>query len=161
MSEVIQLAQPTRDSAARAPEIVPAVRTEAVNVVFTTADETLEALRVASALGKAMAAPLTLVHFRQVPYPLSINAPGGVSPTETDEFVRRVRAEGIDMRVRVYLCRDDDRVIPMAFKRHSFIVIGGRRSWWPTMSQRWRRRLEAAGHFVVFVDAPEKEAPRA
>jgi hypothetical protein len=163
MSEVIQLIQSTKESAARVLESrAPAVRTEAVNVVFTTADETLEALRVASVLGKAMAAPLTLVHFRPVPYALSLNALAGVSPTETDEFVQRVRSEGIDVRVRVYLCRDEERVIPMAFKCHSIIVIGGHRSWWPTIAERRRRRLEAAGHFVVFVDAPaQKEAPRA
>jgi hypothetical protein len=40
----------------------------------------------------------------------------------------------------------------MAFKPNSLVVIAGRRGWLPTQSTRWRRALEAAGHFVVFVD---------
>lgn len=131
------------------------MRLDAVNVVFTTADETLAAVRVASELGRALHVPLTVVHFRKVPYPLNVDAPAGLSPVETDAFVETVRAEGIDARMRVYLCRSDDRALPIAFKRRSVVVIGGRRSWWPTASERMRRRLEAAGHFVVFVDVPE------
>jgi hypothetical protein len=140
----------------------PLVRTESVNVLFTKPDETLEAVRVASAIGRAMAVPLTVTHLRAVPYPLTLETPTGLSPAETDAFVERVRAEGIDVRVRVYLCRDADDMLPKAFKEHSVIVIGGRRSWWPTWYERMRRRLEAAGHFVVFVDAGrDKEISRA
>src|SRR5262249_48950924 len=135
------------------------VRTDTVNVVFTTADETLAAVHVASALGKALAAPLTVIHFSPVSYPLPAKAPAPVPPVETEIFMERVRAEGIDARVRVYLCGNDDQVLPSAFRPHSFIVIGGRRSWWPNAAERLRRRLEAAGHFVVFVDASESKEP--
>jgi hypothetical protein len=153
MNDVIQIASFVDGSGSRILELgAPVVRTDTVNVVFTTAEETLAAVRVAAAIGKALAVPLTLIHFRAVPYSLSLDAPAGVSPVEPDAFVERVRSEGIDVRVRVYLCRREERVLPMAFKRHSFIVIGGRRSWWPTASERLRRRLEAAGHFVVFVE---------
>ena len=154
MSEVIQLAPPFRETpgAHVLRRDASAIRTDAVYVVFTTIDETLAAVRVADILGKAMTVPLTLIHFRAVPYPLSVDAPAGLSPVETDAFVGRLQAESFDVRVRVYLCRDERRAIPMAFKRHSLIVIGGQRSWWPTHSERRRRRLEAAGHFVVFVD---------
>jgi hypothetical protein len=125
------------------------VRTDSVNVVFTTADDTLAAVHVASAIGKALAAPLTVIHFSPVS-----------SPTES--FIERVRAEGIEARVRVYLCGLDDQVLPNALRPHSFIVIGGRRSWWPTAAERLRRRLEAAGHFVLFVDASKpRESARA
>ena len=138
------------------------VRTDTVNVVFTTADDTLAAVHVASAIGKALAAPLTVFHFSPVSYPLSGAAPAGVPAVEAETFIERVRAEGIEARVRVYLCGLDDHILPNAFRPHSFIVVGGRRSWWPTAAERLRRRLEAAGHFVVFVDASEpKESARA
>jgi hypothetical protein len=159
MPEVIKLQPRTRPRVGVHERSVPAVGTEGISVLFTDVDGTMEAIRVASALGKAMAAPLTLVHVRAVPYPLSLDAPAGMSPVETDEFVRRVRSEGIDVRVRVYLCRNEEQAMLTAFGRHSLIVIGGRRSWWPTASERLRRRLEAAGHFVVFVEAFEQKEP--
>jgi hypothetical protein len=141
---------------------VPTVRTDTVNVVFTTADETLAAVHVASVLGNALGVPLTVILFSPVSYPLSTEAPAGLSTVETEAFMARVRAEGIAIRVRVYLCGNDDHLLSNAFRPHSFIVVGGRRSWWPTAAERLRRRLEGAGHFVVFVDGSErKESVRA
>jgi len=129
------------------------VHTDGVSVLFTTEEETLAAARVAAVLARAMAVPLAVVDFRAVRYPLSGAVPRGRSPVESDAFKRRMESEGIDARFRVYLCRKQERVVSMAFKGHSLVVIGGRRRWWPTAADRWRRRLEAAGHFVLFVDA--------
>jgi hypothetical protein len=154
MSKIIQLAGPIDQRSARPGETCsPRIQTDSVHIVFTTIEDTLAAVRVAAELGKSMAVPLTLIHFRAVPYPLSVDAPAGLSPVETDAFTERLRAEGIEVRVRVYVCRHERHVIPFAFKPHCLIVIGGRRGWWPTAAERWRRRLETAGHFVVFVDA--------
>jgi hypothetical protein len=136
-----------------------ALRTNAVHVVFTTIDETLAAMRIASELANALSVPVTVVHIRTVPYVLPVDAPNGLSPVETDGFVNRIREAGreagVDVRLRVYLCRNPHRIASLAFKRHSLIVMAGRRSWWPTRKERWRRALEAAGHFVVFVDGSE------
>jgi hypothetical protein len=133
------------------------IRTDSVYVVYTSFDDTLAAVRVAAGFAKAMDVSVTLVHFRTVPYALPVDAPSGISPVETDSFTARLRAEGLDVRVRVCLCRDERQAIPLAFTRPSLIVVAGRRGWWPTASDRWRRRLEAAGHLVVFAD----RAPRA
>jgi len=157
MSQVIQLA-PTGVRTPGDPCVEqgePAIRTDTVYVVHTSEAETLAAVRVAGDFAKALGVPVTLVHFRTVPYPLAIDAPTGVSPVETDAFLARLRAEALDIRVRVYLCRDGRRSVPQALGPHSLIVIGGRRGWWPTASEQWRRTLEAAGHFVVFVDGSE------
>jgi hypothetical protein len=154
MSGLISLPALIEQRSAQAPERdVPLIRTDSVYIVFTTIDETLAAVRVAAELGKTMGVPLSLIHFRAVPYPLSVEAPAGLSPVETEAFMDRLRAEGIDVQVRVYLCRNERRVIPFAFKPHCLIVIGGRRNWWPTAADRWRQRLEVAGHFVLLVDA--------
>jgi hypothetical protein len=90
-----------------------------------------------------------------LPYVLPVDEPSGRSPVETDAFITRLQAEGLEIRVQVYLCRSERQAIPLAFKRHSLIVVAGRRSWWPTKSVRWRRMLGAAEHFVVFVDKSE------
>jgi len=137
----------------------PPIRTDGVYVVHTSIEDTLAAVTVADRLATAMSVPLTLVHFRAVPYQLPVDVPVGVSPVETDGFVARLRDEGFDVRVQVLLCRDERQTIPLAFKRHSLIVLAGRHRRWPTQVERLRRWLEAAGHFVVFVDTSERKEP--
>ena len=152
MTEIVQLSTATHKADAPIPSPPGAVRTDGVYIVFTTVEATVAAAHVAAAFADALAVPLTLVHFRVVPYPLEVDAPVGISPVETNAFADHLKAEGINVHVRVFLCRHSDRALPMAFKPHSLVVIGGRRSWLPTQAERWRRRLETAGHLVVFVD---------
>jgi hypothetical protein len=131
------------------------MRTDVIYVVYTTVDATLVAVDVADRLARGLTAPIDLVHFRRVPYAVPVEVPGGISPIQTEAFVHQLRARGIDVRLRVYLCRDERRTVPFAFKPHALIVLAGTRSWWPTETERMRRALEAAGHFVIFVDPAE------
>src|SRR5262245_56574749 len=108
MSQVIPLTASHGRPAVAIDDAV-AVRTDTVHVIFTTPRETLVAVRVAAALGHSLAVPLTLVHFRAVPYPLAVERPAGVSPIETEAFAEALRREGIDVRVRVCLCRNERR----------------------------------------------------
>ncbi len=158
MAHVVELPPAQVESLHRADRLTPAIRTSEVYVVFTSVGDTLGAVRFAHELAQALGVALTLIHFRSVPYPLDVEAPAGISPAETETFIERLRAEGIDIRVRVYLCRNERRAIPFAFRPHSLIVLGGRPGWRPTRSERWRRMLEAAGHFVVFVDTSATRA---
>ena len=136
----------------------PSIRTDAVYVMYTSIDETLRAVRVAGNFAKTLGVPVTLVHIRAIPYALPVDAPCGVSPVETESFVGCLRAEAPEVNVRTYLCRDRRSAIPAAFKPHSLIVVGGhQRRWWRTEADFWRRALEAAGHFVVFVDKAEQK----
>jgi len=135
-----------------------AISTDAVSVVYTGITETLRAARVGAALAARMGVPLRVVHFRTVPRQLDVNRPDGLSPIESEEFTTRLLEEGISARARVYLCRDEAKTIPYAFKPHSIVVIGGHHSWLPTRIERWRHALEDAGHFVVLVEpSAEKE----
>ena len=127
--------------------------TDAVSVVYTGFEQTLQAARVGADLAKKMGVPLRVVHFRTVPRQLDVDRPDGLSPVETDEFVSRLAADGIPARVRVYLCRDEDKTLPYAFKPQSIVLIGGHNSWLPTRIERWRHALEDAGHFVLLVNS--------
>lgn len=129
-----------------------AINTDAVSVVYTGFSETLRASRVGAALATKMGVPLRVVHFRTVPRQLDVNRPDGLSPIESEEFTTRLLEEGISARARVYLCRDETKTIPYAFKPHSIVVIGGNHSWLPTRIERWRHALQDAGHFVVLVE---------
>jgi len=159
MSHIVQwapLANPQAESAA------PLVRTDAVHVVFTSIEDTLAAARVGHRLAVAMGVPMRLVHFRSVPYGMSVDHPAGLSPIETEQFIEQLRSAGIEARGRVYLCRHARQAIPLALKRRSIVVLGGHHRRWPTAEERLRQHLEAAGHYVVFVDAHgDKETSRA
>lgn len=150
---------PLQAREARAPES-GAVQCAEVYVLFTTSDEALAALRVASDLARSLDGDVRLVDFRVVPVGAPVEAPTGRSPIETDGFLDRVRAEGIDVRVNVYVCRDARSAIPLVFKDHSLIVIGARHHLWLTRAERWRRLLERRGHFVLFVNAGNNGAGR-
>ena len=129
------------------------VHTDTVSVIYTTFDETLRAARVGADLAAKMNVPLRVVHFRMMPRQLDVDRPNGLSPIESEAFTSRLLEDGISARARVYLCRDEVKTIPYAFKPHSIVVVGGRHSWLPTRIERWRHALESAGHFVVVVDA--------
>jgi hypothetical protein len=165
MTRVIQL--PSSDNGARHSQVpfvapaAPAVRTDTIYVLFTTVEDTPAAVRVADEFAGSLGAPITIVHFRAVPYALAVEEADGISPIETEAFANRLRAAGRNIKLLVYLCRDELRTVTSAFKPHSLIVIAGRRSWWPTHAERLRRALEAAGHFVVFVDPSEHAAEEA
>ena len=114
-------------------------------------------MRVAADFARALGVSVTLVHFRTVPYAVPVDAPGNGSPIVTNPLIERLKAQGVDVRVRVFLCRDERGAIRQAFRPHSLVVVAGRHRLWPTAAARWRRMLEAAGHYVVFVDASDLE----
>jgi hypothetical protein len=127
-----------------------------VFVVCTTMDETLAAVRVAGTLGRALDVPLTLLDFR----PRST----GPLPDRDDTTPERVRellavlgAAEVTVRARVYVSDHVRAAVATAFRPHSLVVIGGRPSWWPTRLERFRRMLEAQGHFVVCAHAEAHE----
>jgi hypothetical protein len=136
-----------------------AVRTSEVNVIFTTIEATLSALRVAATLGRACNASVRLI----VPQPPLLSThddPSATgSPVESDAFRARLARE-IDAPVQLLVCvsRSVVEVTRALLRRHSLVVIGGRRSWLPTRQERLRRALEAQGHFVVFVSEADHAA---
>jgi len=133
-----------------------AVRTNTVYVVQTSIHATLAAVPVAAELAATLKVPVTVVQFRTIPRSTPPDVLAGVAPDAMDPFVEKLRADGLDIRVRVYLCRDERRAFRLAFDRHSMIVLAGRRSWWPSRVERWRRALESAGHIVMFVDTSDR-----
>jgi hypothetical protein len=155
MAEIVELSsagEERRDRSKPWRNGAGALRTDEIYVLFTSLDETLAAVRVAKRLAVALGSGVTLVHLRAVPWGAPVEEPSGRSPLEADGVVERLAAEDVGVHVKVYLCRDARRAVSSAFKGRSLIVIGGRRHWWPTRSDRWRRTLEAEGHLVICVD---------
>ena len=132
------------------------VRTSEVNVIFTTPRGTLAAMRVAAALSKTNGASVRLIDPRIVRYPLraagyALAAAPEVS-IEQRERERVIAAAGVAVDVQVYVCGHPANAARVALRPHSLVVMGGRRSWWPTPLERLQRMLESEGHIVTFVN---------
>ena len=134
-----------------------AVRTSEINVVFTTLAGTLEAIRVAAALARASGASLRLIDPRLVQYPLraagyALAAAPDVS-FEERERDRVVSEAGMPVEVLVYKCGRTTDALRVALRKHSLVIMGGRRSWLPTRLERLHRSIVRLGHVVTFVNA--------
>lgn len=86
-----------------------------------------------------------------------LTAPSTGGPRETAIMTARYREmatqAGIDVIVRVCVCRRYDELFKWMLDKQSLIVVGGRRRWWwHTTAQDLARRLRSIGHHVVFAD---------
>jgi hypothetical protein len=124
-----------------------------IDVVFTSVDATLAALRKAGDLANRLAARITLLVPQVVPYPLSLEGPPVLLDWNKRRFHVIARERAVETRVRLYLCRDRVRTLCAVLKPHSLVVLGGRKRWWPTWETRLARTLRRAGHEVIFAEA--------
>jgi hypothetical protein len=124
-------------------------------LLHTSPAETREAAGIAGTLALALKTRVVLVRFRLADFDRSRDdLVSDISPC-----VRQLETAGVGVDVRVYVGRVGPQTIPLAFKSHSLIVIGGHRGSWLSATERHRRMLEPAGHFVVVVDAAESKEP--
>jgi hypothetical protein len=123
-----------------------------VLVLFTTAPETVLALRKAAGLASQLNARIELIVPEIVPYPLPIEHPPVAPSFLIDRYQTIVQQAGIDADIRVCLCREPRAALAATLKPGSLIMIGSRTRWWLTRETRVARWLEAQGHRVVLVD---------
>ena len=123
-----------------------------IDVVLTSVPATLVALKRAGALASSLNGRVTLVAPQIVPFPCPLTSP----PVLLDFSEGRLRAiageSAVETTVRVYLCRDKWDALKEALRPRSLVVVGGRRTWWPTEEKRLVRKLRRAGHEVVFAE---------
>ena len=162
MTEIVPLTRArTRGHSSSRPRLAPATDAlRQVYVVFTEPEETLRAVRVAGQLAGAIGAGVTVIHFRAIGFGAPLDHPAGLSPVETETFKARLAAEAGGAFARVCLCRDAREAVRSVLDRRSLIVIAGRRRWWPTPANRWRRTLEDEGYAVVFLNDAIRERQR-
>jgi hypothetical protein len=139
----------------RPPQPTPAQHEACLNihVVFTSVEATLAALRKAGELAHRLAGHILLRVPQVVPYPLPLESPPVLLDWNERRFRLIAEQSPVDTTVRIYLCRDRIEAFTAALKPRSIIVVGGRKSWWPTREIRLARALRRAGHEVIFAEA--------
>ncbi len=123
-----------------------------IDVVFTSVDPTLAALKKAGALASRLNARITLLIPQIVPYPLPLETPPVLLEFNERRFRIIASESSVETTVRIYLCRDQLETLAVVLKPHSVVVVGGRRRWWPTAEKRLAGKLHRAGHEVIFTE---------
>lgn len=123
-----------------------------VNVLYTTHDGTLAALKIAARLSTNLGTCPKVLRLYAVPYTLPLEKP--TVPTYfLEEQIRALACESpTEFTARIYLCREPRWTLRELFPPHSVIVIAGKKRWWPTKEQWWARLLRKEGHEVIFVN---------
>jgi hypothetical protein len=124
-----------------------------IAVVFTSVEGTLAALRNAADLANRLAARITLIVPQVVPFPLPLETPPVLLDWNERRFGAIAEVAPVETKVQVYLCRDRDQALSSVLGPASLVVLGGRRSWWPTWERRLARILRRAGHEVILAEA--------
>lgn len=120
-------------------------------MIFTSVGATTAALKKAGRLAENLGATITLVVPQVVPYPLPLTSPPVLLDFQERRF-RQIAADSrVEIRVQLYLCRDELETLKTVLRPHSLVVLGGRRRWWPTREQKLARRLQS-DHEVVFTE---------
>jgi hypothetical protein len=132
-----------------------------ISVIFTSVSGTISALKRAGTLAESLGARITLLVPQVVPYPLPLTSPPVLLEFQENRF-REIAAESpVDIRVKLYLCRDGLETLKRALKPRSLIVVGGRKRFWPTREKSLVRKLRRAGHEVIFSETAWAERMQA
>lgn len=123
-----------------------------VSVIFTSLQATVAALKMAATLVKGFRAQIRLVVPEVVPYPVPLSYPP-VQREFREQKLREIACESpVDTTVLVYLCRDRVATLKAVLKPASIVVIGGRRSWWPTAEKSLVEKMRRLGRVVFFTE---------
>lgn len=124
-----------------------------IDVVFTSVEETLVALKEAAELACRLEARITVVVAQVVPYPLPIKSPPVLLDWNERRFEEIAEQSPVETTVYLYLCRDWLETLCEVLQPHSLVVLGGRKRWWPTAESRLASRLRRQGHDVILAEA--------
>ncbi len=135
---------PKRDETNRRLEIV---------VVHSSVQATLTALTRAADLAKGLNARLRLVMMNVIPYPLPLDRPPVRRDFNERRLVEIASASPIETTVHLCMCRQRLETLIALLRPHSLVVIGGRKTWWPTKEEKLARELRRAGYEVILAES--------
>jgi len=130
--------------------IVSLQATMEIVVLHTKVAETLAALKTAAQLAQGLSARIRLLVLEVVPYPLPLDQPDVTLPFTHRRFRTLAENASVETTVDLHLVRDREKTIESILETHSVVVMGAHRSWWPNANARLAKRLERAGHQIVY-----------
>jgi len=71
-------------------------------------------------------------------------------PFTQRRFRTLAKEASIETNVDIHLVRDREKALGEILEPRSVVVMGGHRSWWPSAHRKIAKRLERAGHQIVY-----------
>jgi hypothetical protein len=123
-----------------------------IGVLFTSAKATLAAIEAAAALMKGLDGRLSLIAAQTVPYPLPLDQPP-VSLTFNRRRLLEVAAHSpVEISLRLCVCRCRSATLLSLVRPGSMLLIGARKTWWPTWERKLAKELRRHGLDVVVLE---------
>ncbi len=123
-----------------------------VHVVATTERGTRAALKAAGACAAGLDVSVVLLVPHIVPFAEPLDRPTDSPAHHAERFRGIAGTLGLDVTIRVCLCRSTSLVTTL-LPRDAVVLVGGRRRWWRSREERFVRGLTRRGVRALFVDA--------
>lgn len=124
-----------------------------LTVVFTTVPATLIALRTAGNLARQLGGRIRILVPHVVPYALPLERPSVDPAFKVRRFSTLCCNDEVETRIEVRLCRNAQECVRDALTPESIVLIGGRKSLFPTWPKYLAKSLGRSGHRVIFITA--------
>lgn len=131
--------------------IVPEPET-AVYVIFTSINWTLKALEKAREISRPFGVNIVVVIVQVVPFPLPLDKPPVPMEFVTRCFEKKVEEFPEEIKISAYLCRDPMVALKRVLNRRDPVVMGVRKTIWPTRDKRLAGQLKRAGYGIILVE---------
>jgi hypothetical protein len=123
-----------------------------IGVLFTSPKATLAAIEAAVAFMKGLDGRLSLVAAQTVPYPLPLDQPPVSLEFDKQRLLEVAAHSPVEISVQICVCRSRPATL-LSFLRHgSMLLIGSRKTWWPTWERKLAKELCRGGLDVVLLE---------
>ena len=122
-----------------------------INVLCTSVQATVRAMEKAVEFARGLNARVHLLAAQEVSYKVPLESSPVAVEFQEALFRKIAQRYDVDARVDIFLCRDAEQTFLQHLPRHSLVVLGSPKRWWPTREERLARHLRHSGHEVVVV----------
>lgn len=134
-----------------APAEVTGGRRLEINVLCTSVPATVRAMERAVEFAHGLNARVHLLAAQEVSYAVPLESSPVAVEFQEALFRKIAQSCDVETRVDIFLCRDAEQTFLQHLPRHSLVVLGSPKRWWPTREERLARHLRRSGHEVVVV----------
>ncbi len=126
-----------------------------VGVLFSSAPETLRALKMADSLAAELGARISLIYVQVVPYPLPLEH----SPVDSHILSQRLRdladQAGAPVEIQIFFGRDVLDTLHASLGPDTVLIAGCEHPGWFSSEQKLIKRLLKQGHPVILAEQPK------